>query len=168
MLEEVDSYQLASNSFHIEDDCNIFSPIEGKDEDFGNIMLSNSPDIMPRGSNSNQEKHSLEHSNSNSSTESAASSVDSNSTVSSDGSGCGSDGNSNGSHLPLCRKTETGMFPRISAKLIRAQEFGLSPPSESKLMQRRYREGNNGNPITGKKVNHSSLHALVTHMANEY
>ena len=102
---------------------------------------------------SNQEKHSLEHSNSNSSTESAASSVDSNSTVSSDGSGCGSDGNSNGSHLPLCRKTETGMFPRISAKLIRAQEFGLSPPSESKLMQRRYREGNNANPITGKKGN---------------
>lgn len=168
MLEEVDSYHPASNSFNIDDDCNIFSPIEGNEEEFGTIMLSTSPDIMPRGSNSNPEKHSLEHSNSNSSTESAASSVDSNSTVSSEGSGCGSDGNCNGSLAPMCRKTGTGMFPRISAKLIRAQEFGLSPPSESKLLQRRYREGNNGNPVTGKKVNHSSLHALVTHMANEY
>ena len=102
---------------------------------------------------SNPEKHSLEHSSSNSSTESAASSVDSNSTVSSEGSGCGSDGNCNGSLVPLCRKTGSGMFPRISAKLIRAQEFGLSPPSESKLLQRRYREGNNGNPVTGKKGN---------------
>ena len=100
-----------------------------------------------------QEKHSLEHSNSNSSTDSAASSVDSNSTLSSEGSGCGSDGNSNNPHLPLYRKTiETGIFPEISTKLLRAQEFGLSPPSESKLLQRRYREENR-NPLTGKKGN---------------
>merc|ERR1712168_682304 len=110
-------------------------------------------DVMPRGSKSLQEKHSLEHSNSN---------------LSSEGSGCGSDGNSNNPHLPLYRKTiETGIFPEISTKLLRAQEFGLSPPSESKLLQRRYREENR-NPLTGKKVNHSSLHALVTHLADEY
>ena len=100
-----------------------------------------------------QEKHSLEHSNSNSSTDSAASSVDSNSTLSSEGSGCGSDGNSNTPHLPLYRKTiETGIYPGISTKLLRAQEFGLSPPSESKLLQRRYREENR-TPLTGKKGN---------------
>ena len=51
MLEEVDSYHLAPNTFHIDDDCNIFSPIEGNEEEFGTIMLSTSPDIMPRGSN---------------------------------------------------------------------------------------------------------------------
>ena len=98
------------------------------------------------------EKHSLEHSNSNSSTDSAASSVDSNSTISSEGSGCGSDGNSNNSHLPLCRKTiESGMFSSISKNLLRTQEFGLSPPSESKLMRRRYREENSKSQLTGKK-----------------
>jgi len=167
MLEEIESYHPVSNSLNIDEDCNIFPPIESN-EDFGTIMFTTSTDVMPRGSKSLQEKHSLEHSNSNSSTDSAASSVDSNSTLSSEGSGCGSDGNSNNPHLPLYRKTiETGIYPGISTKLLRAQEFGLSPPSESKLLQRRYREENR-TPLTGKKVNHSSLHALVTHLADEY
>jgi len=167
MLEEIESYHPVSNSLNIDEDCNLFPPIESN-EDFGTIMFTTSTDVMPRGSKSLQEKHSLEHSNSNSSTDSAASSVDSNSTLSSEGSGCGSDGNSNNPHLPLYRKTiETGIYPGISTKLLRAQEFGLSPPSESKLLQRRYREENR-TPLTGKKVNHSSLHALVTHLADEY
>jgi len=166
MLEEIESYHPVSNSFHLDEDCNIFPSIEAAEEDFETLAFSATTDVMPRGPTGLHEKHSLEHSNSNSSTDSAASSVDSNSTISSEGSGCGSDGNSNNSHLPLCRKTiENGMFSSISKNLLRTQEFGLSPPSESKLMRRRYREENSKSQLT---VNHSSLHALVTHLADEY
>ena len=72
----------------------------------------------------------LEHSDSNSSTDSAASSV---------GSG-GSDGNSNEYHPPVQQKSflpENG-HSRIGSKAL-VPQFGLSPPSESKLLQRRNR-----------------------------
>ena len=72
----------------------------------------------------------LEHSDSNSSTDSAASSV---------GSG-GSDGNSNEYHPPVQQKPflpENG-HSRFGAKAL-VPQFGLSPPSESKLLQRRNR-----------------------------
>jgi hypothetical protein len=108
-------------------------------------------------------------SDSNSSTESG-SSVGSDTTVSSNGDGGGSDGNSNNFHLPATRKNlEPGRISGMSGKMFMAQEFGLSPPSESNLMRRRHKEDFDQNlPLTGRKGNHSSLHALVTDMANEY
>ena len=77
----------------------------------------------------------LEHSDSNSSTDSAASSV---------GSG-GSDGNSSDYHLSGQQKpflVENG-DSRFGSKVL-VPQFGLSPPSESKLLQRRNGYGAQG------------------------
>ena len=87
-------------------------------------------------------KFPLEHSDSNSSTESAASSVESNSTVSSEGNGGGSDGTSVDFHIPIPQIFLSKSPQVVSSKQTEfVHQFGLSPPSESKLLQRRYREG---------------------------
>ena len=49
MLEEIESYHPVSNSLNIDEDCNIFPPIE-TNEDFGTIVFTTSTDVMPRGS----------------------------------------------------------------------------------------------------------------------
>jgi hypothetical protein len=101
------------------------------------------PAISVIGHNSMPTKLVLEHSDSNSSTESAASSVGSDGTVSSD-SGGGSDGNynSNVAHgLSLhCKPilAENASLKRTGNSK-KVPPFGLSPPSESLLMQRRNR-----------------------------
>ena len=83
----------------------------------------------------------LEHSDSNSSTESAASSVESTSTESSEGNGAGSDGTSVDFHVPVSRRPfEAGKSSAFSLKTTQ-QQFGLSPPSDSKLLKRRHRQG---------------------------
>ena len=99
------------------------------------------------------EKLTLEHSDSNSSTDSAASSVGSDSTVSSEGNGGGSDGNSSDYHLPVSqRNLERRNFSGFLSKSMLVQQFGLSPPSESKLFQRRFREtANRKTPIMDRK-----------------
>ena len=99
------------------------------------------------------EKLTLEHSDSNSSTESAASSVGSDSTVSSEGNGGGSDGNCSDYHFPL---HQTQFIPKTppgpAAKKMLVRQFGLSPPSESKLLQRRHRESvDRKHPFVGIK-----------------
>lgn len=81
-------------------------------------------------------KLTLEHSDSNSSTDSAASSVGSDSTVSSKGNECGSDGNSSDFHHNVSQRNFSGLL----SKSMLVQQFGLSPPSESRLLQRRFRE----------------------------
>ena len=97
-------------------------------------------------------KLTLEHSDSNSSAESG-SSVGSDSTVSSNGSGGGSDGNSHNFHLPVTRKNlEPERISGMTGKLYTAHEFGLSPPSESKLLRRRHKNEFDQNlSLTGRK-----------------
>jgi MAP kinase interacting serine/threonine kinase len=164
MLEEIEPYHSASNSFSPDEGSNAASTNETSNEEF-----STSSEFLLKEHTSMTGKLSLEHSDSNSSTESGSSSVGSDSTFSSTGSGCGSDGNSHDYHLPVSRDhLHHGRFPSMPSKGLLAQQFGLSPPSDSKLLQRRHREEFNRNNVTRAKVNHSSLHALVTDMANEY
>ena len=97
----------------------------------------------------------LEHSDSNSSTDSAASSV---------GSG-GSDGNSNEYHPPVQQKSflpENG-HSRIGSKAL-VPQFGLSPPSESKLLQRRNRYSvERKQPRSAKVGNYSREHTPLAY-----
>ena len=102
-------------------------------------------------------KLTLEHSDSNSSAESG-SSVGSDSTVSSNGSG--SDGNSKNFHLPVTRTNlEPERISVMSGKMYMAHEFGLSPPSESKLLRRRHKNEFDQNlSLTGRKGNTPNKH----------
>lgn len=171
MFEEIEPYLPVSNSFYVNEDSNMKTLKETEHDEFSSKVLSTSPDILSREhtSFSMPGKLTLEHSDSNSSAESG-SSVGSDSTVSSNGSGGGSDGNSNNFHLPVTRtKLESERISGMSGKMYMVHEFGLSPPSESNLMRRRHKEEfKHDLSLTGRKVNHSSLHALVTDMANEY
>lgn len=170
LLEEGELYPSIENSFHINDDSNLLSSNDEKNEECLNKTLTTSQELLSGGQTSMPEKLTLEHSDSNSSTDSAASSVGSDSTVSSEGNGGGSDGNSSDYHLPVSqRNLERRHFSGFLSKSMLVQQFGLSPPSESKLLQRRFREtANRKTPIMDRKVNHSSLHALVAEMANDY
>ena len=49
MLEEIESCHPVSNSFHLDEDCNIFSSIEAAEEDFEALAFSATADVMPRG-----------------------------------------------------------------------------------------------------------------------
>merc|ERR1711936_517704 len=166
MLEELEAYHPNSSSFDINEESNFASSKDQKHDAFSTIEF-NHPS-RPRDRTSLPGKIVLEHSDSNSSTESAASSVESTSTESSEGNGAGSDGTSVDFHVPVSRRPfEAGKSSAFSLKT--TQQFGLSPPSDSKLLKRRHRQGfQQRHPKLNGKVNHSSLHALVTDMANDF
>ena len=97
----------------------------------------------------------LDHCDSNSSTDSAASSV---------GSG-GSDGNSNEYHPPVQQKPflpENG-HSRFGAKALVIPQFGLSPPSESKLLQRRNRHSVEKKQPRSTKTGNNEGHVCSAH-----
>lgn len=164
LLEEGELYPSVENSFLIDDDSNMMLSTE-KNEACLKTSLSTSQELLSGGHASMPPKLTLEHSDSNSSTDSAASSVGSDSTVSSKGNECGSDGNSSDFHHNVSQRNFSGLL----SKSMLVQQFGLSPPSESRLLQRRFREtADRKMPGMGRKANHSSLHAVVADMANGY
>lgn len=166
MLEELEAYHPNSSSFDINEESNFASSKDQKHDAYATIEITHPS--RPRDRTSLPGKIVLEHSDSNSSTESAASSVESTSTESSEGNGAGSDGTSVDFHVPVSRRPfEAGKSSAFTLKT--TQQFGLSPPSDSKLLKRRHRQGfQQRHPKLNGKVNHSSLHALVTDMANDF
>lgn len=171
LMEENELYPPAAYSLNADEKSNMLPSHEEKNEDESTAMLAASPPaILANGQTSMSAKLILEHSDSNSSTESAASSVGSDSTVSSEGNGGGSDGNSNDHHFPV---QQTQFLPKNlpgpAPKKMLVRQFGLSPPSESKLLQRRHRESaDRKHPWVGITANHSSLHALVTDIPHHH
>lgn len=159
LLEEHEAYP-PDYSLNADEKCNILPLYDANTEDDCTSMFSSSPPtISGKRQTSMPAKLTLEHSDSNSSTESAASSVESNSTVSSEGNGGGSDGTSVDFHLPVRQIFLSKTPQEVSSKKTKfVHQFGLSPPSESKLLQRRYREGvERKYRCDATKVNHSSL-----------
>merc|ERR1719266_1075112 len=133
MLEELEAYHPNSSSFDINEESNFASSKDQKHDAYATIEF-NHPS-RPRDHTSLPGKIMLEHSDSNSSTESAASS-----TESSEGNGAGSDGTSVDFHVPVSRRPfEAAKSSAFSLKT--TQQFGLSPPSDSKLLKRRHRQG---------------------------
>jgi MAP kinase interacting serine/threonine kinase len=171
LLEENEPSSPASYSLNADEKSNMLPSHQEKNEDDCTTMLTTTPPaILSTGQTSMSAKLTLEHSDSNSSTESAASSVGSDSTVSIEGNGGGSDGNSSDYHLPVHQtKFLPKNLPGPASKKMMVNQFGLSPPSESKLLQRRHRESvDRKHPWEGIQVHHSSLHALVTDIAHHH
>jgi MAP kinase interacting serine/threonine kinase len=165
LLEENEIFPPADYSFNADEKSNILPSTKDNNEDGCATVINTSPStLLTKGQNSVSSKLALEHSDSNSSTDSAASSVGSDSTVSSEGNGGGSDGNSSDFHISLHQNRYVANNPpEFGSKKMLVQQFGLSPPSDSKLLQRRNRISVDGkHPLLGSKVNHSSLYGLFT------